>query len=88
MLKRCAQAVYNLLQRGWVQGDRLYTLVMRRVTDIYSQLGQLLVIPSSYQNLSVQLYTPKLSISPLLVDGYTRYPQHLLIPSKKIKRII
>jgi len=88
MLKRCAQVVYNLLQRGWVKSDRLYTLVMQRFGVIYSSLGQLLVIPSSYENLSAWLYTQKLSISPLLIDGYTRNPQHLLIPSKKIKRII
>jgi|GEM_PF-7125373 hypothetical protein len=88
MLKRCAQVVYNLLQRGWVQSDRLYTLVMQRVGVNYSSLGQLLVIPSSHQNLFAQLYTRELSISPLLIDGYTRYPQHLLIPSKKRKRII
>ena len=88
MLKRCAQVVYNLLQHGWIKSDRLYTLVMQRSGVIYSSLGQLLVIPSSYENLSAWLYTQKLSIPPLLIDSYTRYPHHLLIPSKKIKRII
>lgn len=88
MLRRCAQAVYNLLQHGWVQSDRLYTFVMQHSGVIYSSLGQLLVIPSSHQNLSALLYTQKLSISPLLIEGYTRYPQHLLILIKKKKRII
>ncbi|MDB5165250.1 MAG: hypothetical protein JWM00_140 [Candidatus Saccharibacteria bacterium] len=87
MLKVCVQYVHNLFTVQWVKSVRLYTLVMRPISFISSQLGQLHVIPSRDQKFSAQLYTAKLSQLSLLENSYTRNPQSLLILSKKIKRI-
>lgn len=84
MLKACVKLVHSLSMSELFMCARLYTIVIQPIGVFMKQVGKAVVIPSSSQNLSTQLYDVFYVKSPLLNKSFTPFPQTLLLTTKKV----
>lgn len=84
MLKACVKLVHSLSTSELFMCARLYTIVIQPITVFIRQVGKVVIIPSSSQNLSTQLYDAFYAKSPLLNKSFTPFPQTLLSTTKKV----
>jgi hypothetical protein len=84
MLKVCVKLVHRLSTSELFMCARLYTIVIQSVAVFVEQVGKAVVIPSSSQNLSTQLYDAFYAKPPLLNKSFTPFPQTLLLTTKKV----